>query len=114
MYHPDRAFDDGFDAQVLGTDAFVVCAICGLNVPDSMRDQGYKERWHRAMRRHLRQERYRMLLSLALLIQMEPNAYINGLFDFVVRRLEAHYPEKTLPELIDAGDKLLRLLASQT
>ena len=110
MYEPDRAYDDAFDAHIMGTDEFVVCAICGLNVPDSLRDQAYENRWRRAMREHLREVKFKMLISLAVLVQMEPDDNTNRLFDFVVRKLQVHYPERTLPELISAGSDLLRLL----
>jgi hypothetical protein len=110
MYHPGQALNDAFDTQVLGAEKYVVCAVCGLNVPDSMRDSSYKKRWRRARTVDLRIEELRLLVSLSLLTSMESSVEADRLFNLVLRRLQGRYPDKTLLELKVAGDRLCKSL----
>jgi hypothetical protein len=111
MYYPGRAFEDAFDAKILGTDKYVVCAVCGLNVPDSMRSERYKKRWIRATRAHLRTDEFRLLAALSSLTRMQSNEETDRLFNLVLRRLQILYPNRTLPELNEAGEAVRRLMA---
>lgn len=105
-YHPERAFEDAFDAQVLGAEKYGVCAVCGLNVPDGLRDDSYRKRWRRAMRVDLEIEELRLLVALSLLTNMQSSTQADRLFNLVLRKLQVRYPDKTLLELKVAGDRL--------
>lgn len=110
VYYPSRAVSDAVEAGILGAEKYVVCAVCGLNVPDSMRDDSYKKRWRRAMRVNLRREELSLLLALSVLTAMESSADADRLFNLVLRKLQVRYPDKTLLELKVAGDRLWRSL----
>jgi hypothetical protein len=77
-----------------------------------MRTEGYEKRWIRATGAHLRREELRLLVSLSLLTGTKSSAKTDRLFNLVLRRLQIHYPDKTLPELKEAGDTLRRLIST--
>jgi hypothetical protein len=110
-YHPATAAHDALEARILGTDEYVECAVCGLNVPDELRDGSYPKRWRHAMRKELRREEFRLLVALSILTGMKSGAETDSLFDAILRKLQVHYPGKTLPELMESGDRLRRLLS---
>jgi hypothetical protein len=101
---------DALEAAIIGTDKYVECAVCGLNVPDGLRDPSYERRWRRAMESHLQREEYGLLVALSVVTRMRSGAETDSLFDAILRKLQVHYPAKTLPELIESGDRLRRLL----
>jgi len=113
LYYPDRSFNDAFDAAILGAEKYVVCAVCELNVPDSMRTDDYKRRWRRAMEAHLRTEKLGLLVALSSLMEMVSKTETDELFREVYKRLQICYPDKTLPEMKMAGDELRRLLGKR-
>jgi len=113
MYHPDRSFNDAFDAAILGAERYVVCPVCELNVPDSMRTDDYKRRWRRAMEAHLRTEKLGLLAALSSLMEMGSKTKTDELFREVYRRLQICYPDKTLREMKMAGDELRYLLGKK-
>lgn len=113
MYHPDRSFNDAFDTAILGTERYVVCAVCELNVPDNLRTYDYKRRWRRAMDEHLRTEKLGFLVALSSLMEMASKTETDDLFREVYKHLQICYPDKTLPEMKMAGDQLRRLLRKE-
>jgi hypothetical protein len=110
IYHPDRSFNDAFDAEMLGTEKYVVCAVCGLNVSDSMMTDAYKRRWRLAMEAHLQSEKLGLLVAISSLMEMGSNVERDDVFRQVHKRLQICYPDKTLPEMKIAGDQLRKLL----
>jgi hypothetical protein len=64
--------------------AYVVCPICGTNVPEDMRDDAYKKRWLQAMKVHLRRR------ALSLLTRVKSASVTDKVFDPVLRRLNPH------------------------
>lgn len=94
LYHPNRSFNDAFDAAILGAEKYVVCPVCELNVPDGMRTDDYKRRWQRAMKAHLRTEKFGLLVALSSLMEMGSRAETDEAFNEVRRRLEICYPEQ--------------------
>jgi hypothetical protein len=109
-YHPDTAMRDAFESAILGTDKYVECAVCGLSVPDDLRDDSYERRWRRAMKSHLQREEHGLLVALSVVTGMRSGAETDSLFDAILRKLQGHSPTKTLPELKESGDRLRRLL----
>ena len=69
IYHPDKALEDGFEASVFGAEQYVVCPICGMNVPDDLRGENYKTRWKRATIRMLLTPNVHLLVALSLLME---------------------------------------------
>jgi hypothetical protein len=110
-YHPDTAMRDALETAILGTDKYVECAVCGLNVPDDLRDSSYEKRWRRALKKQLQKEEFGLLVALSILTGMKSGAETDSLFDAILRKLQTHYPNKTLPELKESGDRLRRLLS---
>jgi hypothetical protein len=113
LYGPNRSFDDAFNAAILGAEKYVVCPACELNVPDSMRTDGYKRRWRLAMEAHLQTEQLGLLVAISSLMDMGSNVETDELFREVYKRLQICYPDKTLPEMKVAGDRLRRFLRKQ-
>jgi hypothetical protein len=72
------------------TIAYVVCPICGTNVPEDMRDDAYKKRWLQAMKVHLRRPELRVLIALSLLTRVKSTSVTDKVFDPVLRRLNPH------------------------
>ncbi len=110
VYYPTKTFADQLEAELLGTDDYVVCPICGANVPEDVRDDAYKKRWHLAMKGYLRRPELRLLIALSLLTRVKSTTVTDKVFDLVLRRLNTHYPDKTLWELKAAGDELCEFL----
>lgn len=109
-YNPATAAEDALEVKIFGTDKYAECAVCGLNVPDELRGSSYEKRWRVAMERHLGSEEFRLLIALSMMTRMKSSPETDALFDVVLRKLQVHYPGKTLPELIEGGDRLCALL----
>jgi hypothetical protein len=110
-YHPAIAAQDALEGGIFGTDKYVECAVCGLSVPDGMRDRSYEKRWRRAMKSHLQREEFGLLVALSIVTGMRSTAETDSLFDAILRKLQVHYPDKTLPELTESGNRLRKHLS---
>ena len=110
MYFPTTAMRDALENVIFGSDRYVECAVCGLNVPDDLRDSRYEKRWRRAMRVHLQREELRLLVALSLITEINSTGEADALFDFILRKVQIYYPSKSLPEMIESGDRLRKIL----
>jgi len=63
------------------------------------------------MKRHLGLPEFRPLVALSLLTRVKSSSARDKAFDGVLRKLNRHYPGKTLLELKAAGDKLWEFLS---
>ena len=110
IYHPDKALEDGFEASVFGAEQYVVCPICGMNVPDDLRGENYKTRWKRATIRMLLTPNVHLLVALSLLMEGRSTPVADKFFGALVDKLHAQYPNKSLPELLGAGNQVLEFV----
>jgi hypothetical protein len=105
MYIPSPGFQRS-DGIIFTPDPFSICPICESEVPESLCDSEYKKRIRHAIRTEEAAPELLWLISLSVLFQHGPRSGRDDLFDKILRALQRKYPDKTLRELINAGNRL--------
>jgi hypothetical protein len=83
-----------------------------MNVPDSVRDDGYMKRCRYAIFQQANRPEWMYLVLLHVLMHSGRTFGADKAFDSVLRELQALYPDRSLPQLQEEADRVVSLLAS--
>jgi hypothetical protein len=112
IYHPNQYQNDAVEAHLFGTDPFVTCPVCEMNVPDGMRDSEYIKRYRHVIIQQASRPEWMYLLVLYVLMHQTSASASDRVFDHVLRELYTLYPDKSLPEVQVEAERVAHLLRS--
>lgn len=112
IYHPAQSRDDAVEAHLFGSDPFVICPVCEMNVPDDMRGSGYRKRYRHIIIQQTNRPEWIYLIVLYVLMSKTSASGSDEVFDHVLRELHGLYPDKSLPQLQIEAEKVVGLLRS--